>query len=178
VVFALWLFSSLSLLYLLKVIDSIVNNQLYNFGLQFDSAWANPYWNSLHLVYVLLAVPAVLSVFGLVASFGKTDDQLVVKHVTKSHDQIVVKHVTTRMAPPPLQMPQKNATVINCKHCGSVIRNPEIKVSLRNGKSQSAYMCPFCHQTVFCDQEGHSNGGVRLEFNAEKNVQGNELRRP
>ena len=61
------LFSSIVLVavatvfYVLNLLDQIVHGQLYNYGLLFDLAWANPYWTLLKIIQTLLGVIAALT---------------------------------------------------------------------------------------------------------------------
>jgi hypothetical protein len=68
IVVGIWIVNGVLITYILMSIDSIINGQLYGFGLQFSPSWAEPYWMSLNLTYVFLGLPLVLSliVFGFV----------------------------------------------------------------------------------------------------------------
>jgi hypothetical protein len=71
VVLGVWIVNGALIIYLLTQIDSIVNVQLYNFGLQFSNQWANPYWASSRLVMVFLIVPMALSATVFVLGFRR-----------------------------------------------------------------------------------------------------------
>jgi hypothetical protein len=47
--------------FLLSRLDAIVNVQLYNYGLQFNSQWADPYSSTMVLLMIFIALPMVLS---------------------------------------------------------------------------------------------------------------------
>lgn len=54
-------------LILLSVLDTMVNGMLYDFGLVFSHAWAEPYWLIMRTSMVLIAVPIItLSIFEFV----------------------------------------------------------------------------------------------------------------
>ena len=55
--------------FLLTRIDLIVHGELYNFGLNFSSEWADPYRTYMLLIYVCLILPIVLSSISLFFSF-------------------------------------------------------------------------------------------------------------
>jgi hypothetical protein len=61
-------------LLLLNRIDSIVNVTLYQYGLHPSLNWLDPYWISLRLIYIFLAVPIAFSAVILVAGFAKASD--------------------------------------------------------------------------------------------------------
>lgn len=52
---------ALSTAYLMTKLDTLIHVQLYNFGLQFDHAWAEPYWTYAYTMYTALALPIILS---------------------------------------------------------------------------------------------------------------------
>src|SRR3990170_6070687 len=60
-ILGIWIINGVLVSFLLTRIDSIVNGQLVGFGLPFSQGWAEPYWNSLRLIYVFLGLPMVLS---------------------------------------------------------------------------------------------------------------------
>jgi hypothetical protein len=57
--------------YLLSQLDHIVHGQLYDYGLRFDYAWADPYWNILRIIQVLLAVAGATAAINLVLTVRK-----------------------------------------------------------------------------------------------------------
>ncbi|HVP92513.1 MAG TPA: hypothetical protein VMS94_02090 [Acidobacteriota bacterium] len=156
IILVFWLFSSAFLVYLLGVIDSIVHGELYNFGLQFNVAWANPYWNALHLIYVFLAVSAALSVLVLIAGFGKTGDE-----------DRVVRRVVNKVSNPQPQTANERSVLIRCVHCGKVFSKPGTMLDFSNGKPQLANVCPYCEHVLGKPDEKHPNESVRAEFEEE-----------
>jgi hypothetical protein len=71
VVLAVWIVNSVLILYLVIQIDTLVNVQLYSFGLEFSKQWADPYWTMTRLLLVFLGLPMALSVAVFVTGFGK-----------------------------------------------------------------------------------------------------------
>src|SRR5512139_2328853 len=55
---------------LMLKIDSIVHVTLYDYGLQFSTEWANPYWVAARIIYVLLTLPLILSIVVVVIKFA------------------------------------------------------------------------------------------------------------
>jgi len=68
IVLGVWIVNAILVAFLLTRIDSIVHGQLYAYGLQFSHNWADPYWDSVRLIYVFMGVPTALSaiVLGIV----------------------------------------------------------------------------------------------------------------
>ncbi len=52
--------------YGLTLLDNIVHVSLYSYGLRFSQDWAEPYWMTLHMVQVLLALVAGVTVLNAV----------------------------------------------------------------------------------------------------------------
>jgi DNA-directed RNA polymerase subunit RPC12/RpoP len=142
------------------MIDSIVNSNLYNFGLQFSLAWANPYWNDLHLIFILLAVSAALSVVVLIAGFGKT-----------SENDRVVRRVSNNVSNVQPQTAKEHSVLIRCVHCGKVFSKPETMLDFSNGKPQLANVCPYCEHVLGKPDEKRPDESVKAEFDEEEEVQ-------
>lgn len=47
-------------------IDRIINIQLYKYGLQFNTLWANQYWTYATIIYTILSLIIVLSALSLI----------------------------------------------------------------------------------------------------------------
>ena len=52
-------------LFSLTQLDFIVNNSLYNYGLQFSYEWAGPYWNNLVILFGLLLATIIINVISI-----------------------------------------------------------------------------------------------------------------
>jgi hypothetical protein len=62
IVLTVWTVNGILIFFLLTRLDALINVQLYNFGLQFNSQWADPYWSSMGLLMIFTALPMILSV--------------------------------------------------------------------------------------------------------------------
>jgi uncharacterized Zn-finger protein len=134
VVLAVWLTSSVFVLFLLKKIDEIVHGQLYHFGLQFSLDWAAGYWMYMGMIYVFLAVPVVLSL--VVLGFGflrKTrGGSEVVKHEAKP--------VSEKTQPS-----KENYMLISCPNCKKVFSKPLVMLDFSGTKTRLVNVCPYCN---------------------------------
>lgn len=156
VVLSLWLASSVFLVLLLGRIDSIVHGDLYNFGLQFSVAWADPYWTALHLIYVLLVVPAVFSAVVLIAGFGKTGDGT--NKVRQTRDKPSGQ----------AQISKENSMLIRCLKCGKVFSKPLTMLDFSNGKPRLANVCPYCNHVLgSADDKGINTRITSVEVEEE-----------
>jgi len=59
--------ATVSAVYTLNLLDQVVNGLTYTYGdLNFDLRWANPYWNFLHILQILLGVIATSTVVNII----------------------------------------------------------------------------------------------------------------
>jgi hypothetical protein len=65
------LIASITVAYLLTIIDFIVHHQLYKFNLQFSYDWANPYWMVLRISMAFLGLIAASSSINIAHFFWK-----------------------------------------------------------------------------------------------------------
>ena len=151
VVLALWLVSSVFLVLLLSRIDSIVNVDLYNHGLQFSLAWADPYWMALHLIYIFIAVPAIFSAVVLIAGFGKTGDSA----------NRVNKQVNAKLSNGQVKIFKENSMLIRCVQCGKVFNKPLTMLDFSNGKPRLANVCPYCNHVLGSPDDKGINTRIR-----------------
>jgi len=62
IIMTVWAINGIVILFLLARIDSMINVQFYDYGLQFSSDWANPYWDSMNLLKIFIGLPMALSI--------------------------------------------------------------------------------------------------------------------
>jgi uncharacterized Zn-finger protein len=137
VALALWIVSSLFVLFLLSRIDSIVHGALHDYGLQFDIAWAIPYWNALHMIYVFLGVPIVVSGAALVSSFSRRRGQ-----------RPVSTNVVSKPGGGAVQPSRENHMVVSCPGCKKVFSKPLIMLDFGGGKTRLVSVCPYCNHVL------------------------------
>ena len=128
----IWLFSSFFILLLLSRIDYIVHTGLYNYGLEFNTTWAEPYWSNLRFIYVLLAIPAVLSAINL-------GSELFMKVSTKETSNPNVK--------------SKSSMVISCPSCKRVFNKPMTMLDFSSGSAKLVNICPYCSAVLGNSEE-------------------------
>ena len=157
VILSLWLVSSIFVLLLLNRIDSIVNVTLYQYGLQASMNWLDPYWISLRLIYVFLAIPVVFSVVVLIAGFGKTEDGV----------NRINRRVNTKPSNNQAQIAKENSMLIRCIKCGKVFNKPLTMLDFSNGKPRLANVCPYCNHILGSTDDKASNERIRAEFEKE-----------
>ena len=156
IVLAAWAVSAILVMFLLTKIDTIINSQLYNFGLQYNRAWANPYHAYTQLALVGLGVPIALSAFAIAVSFAKKTDK---------EPEVEVAHASvTKQMPKPQQQPvvseerkpkekenngrENNNMVISCPNCKKVFSRPLVMLNFEGGKTRLMNVCPYCNHVL------------------------------
>ncbi|HML02100.1 MAG TPA: hypothetical protein VK487_01870 [Candidatus Bathyarchaeia archaeon] len=157
VILSLWLVSSIFVLLLLNRIDSIVNVTLYQYGLQPNMNWLDPYWISLRLIYVFLAVPIAFSALVLIAGFAKAGDGA----------NKVYRRVNGKLSTNQAQIARENSMLIRCIKCGKVFNKPLTMLDFSNGKPRLANVCPYCNHVLGSTDDKGSNERIKVEFEKE-----------
>jgi hypothetical protein len=75
IILGVWIVNGFLVIYLIAQIDNMVNVQLYNFGLEFSSLWADAYWINSRLIMVLLGISMALSIVAFLAGFRKSREK-------------------------------------------------------------------------------------------------------
>jgi uncharacterized Zn-finger protein len=141
-VLLVWIASAAVGIYVLTRFDTLVHSQLYNFGLQFDHAWADTYYFYMQLMYIALTVPIALSVLSIAGGF---------KRQTNKTREPAAKS-EARLAQPRLQpavrqevkasVKDKSGTC--CPSCKKVFSRPLVMLNFEAGKNRLVNVCPYC----------------------------------
>jgi DNA-directed RNA polymerase subunit RPC12/RpoP len=137
--------------YLLLRLNSIVHSELYNYGLQFSLAWANPYWDMERLAYMSFVVPILVGGLALVHSFLRTSGNKVP----------VVKKVESKPVASPVQAKEvsnDNSMVITCPKCKKIFGRPLNMLDFSKGQAQLVNVCPYCSYILGSVEESGSEG--------------------
>ena len=98
-ILGVWIINGLLVAFLLTRIDSIVNGQLYGYGLQYNREWAEPYLTSLNLIYVFMGVPIALSSIVLALALRMRKQRLgyLIRRKTKPEMEVFVEVPETKV---------------------------------------------------------------------------------
>lgn len=151
-VLAIWIASAAFGMYLLTRFDTLVHSQLYNFGLQFDHAWADSYYFYTQLMAVALGVPMVLSVFFIAIGFKRKIDK-------KPEPAPKQESKVTQPQPRPVVCEERkakvkennngnNSMVISCPSCKKVFSRPLVMLNFEGGKTRLVNVCPYCNRLL------------------------------
>lgn len=155
-VLVLWIVSSFFVLFLLSRIDWVVHHELYDFGLQFSAVWADPYWFSLRLIYVCLAVPSVLSGVVLGLDFWDKRGSVFKRGVKRDGAKGVIKGL------------ERNNMLVRCPNCEHVFSKPLVMLDFSGGKTRLVSVCPYCNQVLGEADAGEEDLDVRVVFGEEE----------
>jgi len=168
--------ATVSVAYALNLIDSIVHGQLYSYELKFDLAWANPYWNLLRIIQVLLGVIVVSTVLNLIFTVKKSVsvkkpseetalNQKLAKIVPpKTHKvEKEIVHQPSRVSPlltvppapaspqepvQPAPFPSDISGLTRCLHCGRLFSQPLRMLDFQGDRPRIVSICPFCNEII------------------------------
>ena len=149
-VLAVWIASAAFGMYLLTRFDTLVHSQLYNYGLQFDHAWADTYYLYAQLMYIALGVPMALSVFFIVIGFKRETSKT-------SESASELKPKLTQPQPRPVVHQERkvevrdngnSSMVISCPSCKKVFSRPLVMLNFEGGKTRLVNVCPYCNHVL------------------------------
>ena len=127
IVLVLWVVSSVFTLLLFLDIDQIIHHDLYEYGLQFSITWASHYWGDARAIYLLMIVPAALSIgllgYDLVSARAKSK---------KQKDQ---------------QLLEKTSPV-TCSNCKRKFSRALVMLDFTKKPPKRISVCPYCHTVL------------------------------
>ena len=169
IVLAVWIVNGILIFFLLTRLDTIVNVQMYNYGLQFNRQWADPYWSSMNLIMFFTALPMVLSIvmfaLGLTTHIKKTSIffqrrksvHLPVREVKEEKEGVIPVAFTTEPKKPdcntehPEEPPREELDVVQPEIVRVEVCRTEVKVEKTNANQESmakedflVISCPNC----------------------------------
>jgi uncharacterized Zn-finger protein len=153
IVLLVWLVSSALVMFSQQTIDRIVNKTLYDYGLQFNIAWAQPYWTYARMLYATQFVCIVLSVMALASGLLKKD--LGVKPTPKRAENRPKSTATQEET-------NGRAIVISCSSCKRVFSKPLVMLDFGKGKGKLVNVCPYCN-AVLGNVEGQNDFGTTVD---------------
>ena len=150
---AIWVASAVLVMFVLTRFDMLVHGQLYNFGLQFDHAWADSYYLYAQLIYVGLGVPMTLSVFFIALSFTRRIDkapEVAPKQKLKPQLQPQPQPIIRQEQKAKVKEAKKSnsGTGVSCPSCKKVFSRPLLMLNFEDGKTRMVNACPYCNYVL------------------------------
>jgi len=145
-VLVVWMASAALGIYLLTRFDTLVHGQLYDFGLQFDHAWADLYYFYMQLMYITIGVPMLLSLFCIALSFKRSAD----KQPESSFKQKpkLTQPQSVICEEPKAKVKESNSIVISCPNCKKMFGRPLVMLNFEAGKNRLVNVCPYCSHVL------------------------------
>jgi DNA-directed RNA polymerase subunit RPC12/RpoP len=161
----IWIASAAVGIYVLTRFDALVHGQLYDFGLQFDHAWADAYYSYTQLMYITLGVPIALSFVSIMIGFKSITEKapasapkLTPKLVQPQPQPVVRPQPQQAVHPQPQQVARQeikpkikennNTAASSCPKCKKVFSRPLVMLNYENGKNKLVNVCPYCSHTL------------------------------
>jgi uncharacterized Zn-finger protein len=178
IVLGVWIIAGFLSVFLLLRIDSIIHVQLYDYGLQFSPDWANPYWATVDIVFVALALPMLLSAVVLGMMLVRSRNISLNFLAKKKPAPAKIRPQEVKRVQPKLQIgtaiqedrlmsigfgqesePGKEAKgkpqmqegtglLISCPSCKRVFNRPLVMLDFSNGKTRLVNICPYCNHNL------------------------------
>lgn len=152
-VLLVWIVSGVVILLSLSIIDTIVNQTLYDFGLQLSAAWLLPYWTYVRLVFALIGVSLVLSFLALIFGLSKRNRKLEENLSNPNKQGNTIQRNTLRKTDSNLS-PTNDCLLISCSACGKEFSRPMVSLSFEKGKNRLVTVCPYCNHVLGDENEG------------------------
>jgi hypothetical protein len=151
-ILVVWIISAAISFFLLSRIDSIVNGDLYNYGLQLSGDWILPYWAYIRLIFSLLGFSIVISVIALCVGLIRKKEKGTEQLFNKQQSIHQKKRLNNTGSDKTNKIPNKNKTpntmLISCSVCKKEFGRPMISLSFAQGKARLVSVCPFCEHIL------------------------------
>jgi len=150
-----WIASAALGMYMLTRFDALVHGQLYNYGLQYDQAWADTYYSYMQLMYIALGVPIILSFVSIMIGFKsiteKTPEMPELKpKLVQPQPKPVPQPKPTFQSTPRLTQPQPKPApelkpkVTQPQPQPKPLFHQEPKAQVKQNNSVTGTSCPSC----------------------------------
>ena len=146
-VLLVWVISGAVILLSLSIIDTIVNQELYDFGLQLSADWLLPYWTYIRLTFALIGVSLALSFLALIFGLSRRNRQLE-EDLPNPHNQGNAIQVNTSRKTDENLSQTSDCLLISCPACGKEFGRPMVILSFEKGKNAMVNVCPYCNHVL------------------------------
>jgi uncharacterized Zn-finger protein len=164
-----WIMCGVFIYFLFKDMELIVHGQLYYYGLNFSSDWADPYRLYTWLIYLCLGLPMALSGIALVSSFLKDDKVPEKIHIVPqkaSSPQTAVKIGSQRELAKSDE--SINRSGLSCPHCKKAFSKPLVMLDFQCGKTQLISVCPYCNHVLETNPAKSTNQDFHVRTSDEE----------
>jgi hypothetical protein len=138
-------------LFLYSRIDSLVNETLYNYSLQFSSKWYSPYQSTTQLINVCLGAVLVLNAVTIGLSLFKKTSKGSENISSVEHNNLKVQNPKQQESTINEKTLDKPTTTTNsniCMNCDKTFTRPLVTLNFVNGKPKMMNTCPYCNSPI------------------------------
>lgn len=168
VIVVVWIACTASTFFMFYNLDQVMNTTSYEYGLQFSTEWANPYWMYLRLTYGFLFLSSGLGFIALMIGLSKSNpmikETLDIAQTRQKQPVISNKRKIKEEKPIPKIKPARrdeNNMVISCPNCRKVFSRPLVMLNFEGGKTRLVNVCPYCNHSL---GQAADNGKSNIEF--------------
>ena len=148
-----WIVSSVLMIFMLSNLNMIVHGTLYEYGLQFSTLWAEPYWRYLDLIFLCLGLASGFGFCAIALGFYTSRKAMVASSVVSEKIQVSktskLGYANGKKQPSePKAKNGKGKTVISCPNCNKPVSRPLVMLNFEGGKTRLVNVCPYCNHRL------------------------------
>ena len=148
-----WIVSSVLMIFMLSNLNMIVHGTLYEYGLQFSTLWAEPYWRYLDLIFLCLGLASAFGFCAIALGFYNSRKAMVASSVVSENIQVpkTSKLGLTNGKKQVSEVKSKNSkgkTVVSCSNCNKPVSRPLVMLNFEGGKTRLVNVCPYCNHKL------------------------------
>ena len=172
--------SAAVVLLLYSRIDSLVNGGLYNYNLQFNSNWYNPYRSTTLLIDVCLGAVLAFNAVALGLSLIRKTSKVSESSASIEHNKLNTQDVKQQ----DFTLTEKttdNSSIVNtntCLNCNKTFTRPLVTLNFVNGKPKMMNTCPYCNAPISnVNKEKTSDTNIRIVEEEKEEVSKSRYRK-
>jgi hypothetical protein len=145
-VIILWLVFGATITLSLSRIDSIVNVELYSYGLQFSLNWAVPYWTALRFIYVFIAIPTTLCALELIfAAWSAISGRQLIDRPIYVKTQPSLRTEPVHLSGPEPRKVGQPGSPSQCPSCRREVKRALVMMDYDTKPPRLMAICPYCN---------------------------------
>jgi|YelNatPaOPRAMG01_1025707.scaffolds.fasta_scaffold25314_1 DNA-directed RNA polymerase subunit RPC12/RpoP len=177
VMLILWIVSSAITLVLWSQIDSMVNGELYNYGLKFNYDWWASYSAIFRIAQAFILFHIALSIVVLSLNLfawlrgEKLDLTVKTKPPLTASEKVVSRKVERNKEPK--KEAEQGTMLIACSKCGKTFARPLLMLDFSGERTRLINVCPYCSAKLG-ENDRSELGGFYIKEPEEKKTYKNE----
>lgn len=162
-----------AVMYAVNEIDKVVNDQLYDYGLQFNNSWGDPYHGFTFIVYIGLGAIIIVSLVILLLGYIKPKKQAETTYkptqpviqtpvytapkaqetpapvptVSRTKSTAATEEKKPKSGKKQNETPNTNISGV-CPGCKKTYTQSLVMLDFEDGKSKLVNVCPYCNHVL------------------------------